>query len=229
MTSPIIVLTSLFSLSLLCSSALVGAYLPSVDAYQELYLGLVDQLLDDLVDEKISVYLLANGWVDSSTTEDELLTYICYAEQAAELHDGIDASLILATIAVESHFDPNCQAAGFFGLMQIGPQTHGERAKSILGREDISPEDFYDPWTNILTGTNYLAYILNEVETYTSIPPEDKELFSLMWYNQGPSSASSTYLDNNRRISLYANGVSDLAYALREIYEKGERYRASKG
>lgn len=70
--------------------------------------------------------------------------------------DGLEMSLLLAIIEVESGFDPRAESpSGAYGLMQTVRST----AKPILqlqGRE-FSPEMLYNPEVSIEVGTTYLV------------------------------------------------------------------------
>lgn len=76
---------------------------------------------------------------------------------AAALQYGVPASLIKAIIGQESGFNPRAFRAepsgkvGSFGLMQLLPAT--AKAYGFTGPDDL----LYDPWSNVLAGTAYLA------------------------------------------------------------------------
>jgi len=75
----------------------------------------------------------------------------------------VDAPLIAAVIYTESRYNPNAQSGiGAMGLMQIMPET-GEWIAGKLGRS-FSPEDLYDPVTNVEFGAWYLQFLLNRYD-----------------------------------------------------------------
>lgn len=84
-----------------------------------------------------------------------------WLREASRLH-GVDESLLMALIAVESGF--NAQALsprGAVGLMQIMP-TSGARYASVDPRERPIDERLRDPRTNILTGARMLADLMRQ-------------------------------------------------------------------
>ena len=74
---------------------------------------------------------------------------------------GVEPALIAAVINAESSFVPNkVSPKNAIGLMQLLPTT----AASLTNQEI----NLYDPKTNIMLGTKYLAYLIkkfNDVET----------------------------------------------------------------
>lgn len=77
-------------------------------------------------------------------------------------------SFIFAVIYTESKFDPNAtSSAGAKGLMQITDDTYQWACKRT-GEEASTPEELYDPDTNIRVGCSVLALLYEQfTETET--------------------------------------------------------------
>lgn len=74
-----------------------------------------------------------------------------FAEASGERY-GIDPSVILSIIYVESSGNPDARgAAGEVGLMQVMPAT------ARMVRPGVTPDELRDPATNIDVGADYLA------------------------------------------------------------------------
>ncbi|WMY95281.1 MAG: membrane-bound lytic murein transglycosylase MltC [Arsenophonus sp.] len=88
--------------------------------------------------------------------------YLPYIRQAAEKY-GIDASLILSIMQIESGFDPYAIShADALGLMQIMQNSAGRDVFRIQGKTGIpNRSDLLDPAYNIDLGTAYLSLLQN--------------------------------------------------------------------
>lgn len=85
--------------------------------------------------------------------------YLTYVEKYAEEND-LDKYMIYAIIKAESNFDPNVKSqSDAIGLMQLLQETAKERSK-VVGEENITEADLYEPEMNIKLGTSYYAYLL---------------------------------------------------------------------
>jgi len=81
--------------------------------------------------------------------------------------NNIDPYLIAAVIKTESNFRPRAVSPeGARGLMQIMPQT-GEAVAREIGEKNFTSEQLFDPKTNILLGTRYLADLNHEFQNNT--------------------------------------------------------------
>lgn len=104
---------------------------------------------------------------------------------------GLDPYLVFGVIRAESRFRPGIVSrAGAIGLMQITPKT-GEWIAGKLGVSGFTPDDLYEPETNVRFGTWYLRYLLDRFgENVDS---------ALLAYNAGPGS-----------VDRWANGDGDV-------------------
>lgn len=111
---------------------------------------------------------------------------------------GIDVSLILAIMEVESSFNPYAVSyANAIGLMQIVPSTAG---RDIFARKGVngqpSKDYLYDPTQNIDAGTLYLAILRNEYLEGIS-HPLSKHYAIISAYNSGAGSVLRVF-DNDK-------------------------------
>lgn len=142
--------------------------------------------------ESSSLYdmLSENGWID-----EEFVTFLDFdyilvmADQICTMNPNVRLSLVLATIAKESRFDAYCEHKGAKGLMQLTEIIIRSRMLPFIEQgHTISEDDIFDVRLNLATGVDYLNYILEETN--------GDEAYALMWYSQGPKSASKDYIDN---------------------------------
>ena len=76
----------------------------------------------------------------------------------------VDPYLVMAVIKVESNFNPRAESyMGAKGLMQLTDQTANWGAK-VLGIDDYTTEQAFDPDTNILIGCWYLNNLMREFD-----------------------------------------------------------------
>lgn len=103
---------------------------------------------------------------------------------AAAARYKVPARLIAAVIWQETRFNASCRGkAGEIGLMQIMPKSAEEWAKAER-IEDFKPETLFDPGTNILAGTWYLARAIKRWKNQSDPLP-----YALAEYNAGRSNA----------------------------------------
>jgi soluble lytic murein transglycosylase len=103
------------------------------------------------------------------------------------VQNSLDPFLVAAVIRQESAYDPEAiSSANAQGLMQLVPLT-GKKVAKQAGLRNFDPSQLYDPETNILLGTKYLASLLDQ---YTS------DLYrSLAAYNAGPDATIKWWTD----------------------------------
>lgn len=123
--------------------------------------------------------------------------------------------IAIAMIAVESNFDQNTNSSsGAKGLMQLMTIYHSKRMEVFVESDHVvCLDDFYNPRLNIACGVSYLDEILEKTD--------GDEAYALMWYNQGPTSASKDYLDD-LKVSGYAKKILALADTIEGYLTKGD-------
>ncbi|MGX2974980.1 membrane-bound lytic murein transglycosylase MltC [Ursidibacter arcticus] len=111
--------------------------------------------------------------------------YLPMVRQAARQY-GIDISLILGIMEVESAFNPYAVSyANAIGLMQVVPRTAGRDIFARKGYGGQPDRDYlYDPSKNIDAGTMYLTILRDEyLEGLTN--PTSKRYAMISAYNSG--------------------------------------------
>lgn len=208
--------------------AILGIVCFYIAAFNLLGLSIVNATYDPMVltnysfyyDSNVSLrgYLRANGWVDNRVTADDLEYIILLAEQLSSTTDHVDPALTIAMIAQESKFYSDCEYEGAVGLMQLLPNYHQDKLDHIC--EEKPPFDkWYEPRYNIMVGLMYMDELLGE--DYAN----GDTAYALMMYNQGPVSASKTYLGAGIT-SDYAKAILELRNNVDEILKKGEGWNA---
>ncbi len=129
------------------------------------------------------------------------------AVQQASRRDGIHPMAILAIIQVESRFDPQATSPdGAMGLMQISAAT-GRALAEQMGIPWTSDDQLFDPVTNVLLGTRYLASLLEQFQG-------DMDA-ALAAFNCGPGRVAAR-LGRTGQVPLrYSDRVWDALFALR--------------
>lgn len=158
---------------------------------------------------RIRSYLVDNSCVDERVSEDDLDYVVQLSVHLSSYYEDISPALTLAVIAQESKFYQYDEYNGALGLMQLLPSYHSDRLICCLEEDERYFKDlFFDPRLNIMTGLDYLHQLLEEVDG--DVP------YALMCYNQGPSSAYKTYVENDT-ISNYAKNIIKLSEELDEL------------
>lgn len=158
----------------------------------------------------VRTYLVDNWWADRDISVDELDYIIILAEQCSTFYDDrIAPELLLAMIAVESRFDPDCKTGVALGLMQIIPRWHyGRMSYFVEADTELTSDLFYNPRLSIMCGADYMSDLLD----YTN----GDIYYALMCYNQGQVSATKDYIKHGY-ISTYAETIVDLADDIRSL------------
>lgn len=102
----------------------------------------------------------------------------------------LDPGLISSIIYHESRFNPKARTGNCLGLMQVSTTWHKKRA------DKLNVEDFYDPYGNILLGTDYISELIDQYK--------DPAL-ALMMYNMKHDDALAMW--KRGKISSYAKSV----------------------
>lgn len=155
--------------------------------------------------------LKEDGWIEPFVSFNDFDYILVLTRQLCDFTKNVESSLALAMIAVESRFNINAQRDSARGLMQLIPIYHQKRMEQFVEEGHIVDlDDFFDPRLNIMTGLDYIDEILEETR--------GNEEYSLMWYNQGPVSATRTYKDKGitsdyaLTIVCLADKIEQLAY-----------------
>jgi len=112
---------------------------------------------------------------------------------------NVDQYLIRSIIYQESRYQPNAHNGNCPGLMQISTYWHRARA------EQLGVTDFYDPYSNILLGVDFLSELFNDYHDTSLV---------LMLYNQDWDTAF--VMHRAGQISDYAWSVMTRAETLKQ-------------
>ena len=129
--------------------------------------------------------------------------YVAYIEEIAEKYN-ICPEFIMAMIEKESSGNPNAvnKAGTCHGLMQINPKWHWDRM------ERLGVTDLYDPYSNILVGTDYVRELFDRYECPAMV---------LMKYN-GTKNATERWENGN--YTNYALGIMERSEQLERLHGK---------
>jgi hypothetical protein len=103
---------------------------------------------------------------------------------------NVRPELIKAIVYHESRYNPRAKNGNCLGLMQVSKRWHSDRAKKL------GVTDFYDPYSNILVGTDYISELLHKYKDPTLV---------LMLYSMDNQKAFSMY--KKGKVSAYAKVV----------------------
>lgn len=127
---------------------------------------------------------------------------IVYTEEIGAEYN-ICPELLQAIIERESRNNPNVSNEGCVGLMQVSEKWNADRM------ERLGVTDLYDPYSNILVGTDYLAELRIEASKKGY---GDDLYYILMRYNMTTNSANRLY--KSGEYSEYAISVAERALEL---------------
>jgi hypothetical protein len=148
---------------------------------------------------KKGVLLSRGGYIAiKPPTQREMITM--YVRDVCKKYD-MEPELIMSVIQQESNYNPKAANGNCLGLMQVSSYWHQDRA------ERLGVTDFYDAYSNILLGVDYLSELRDQYKDMRLV---------LMLYNMEHKTAFRLY--NNGEISNYATTI--LARA--EEFKKGE-------
>lgn len=137
----------------------------------------------------------------------------CVNQAAARL--GLDPALVFSVIHTESAFNPMAQSpAGAYGLMQLLPKQGAHEAYRWLHKKEkaVTPEELYDPATNITLGAAYLA-ILSRTSFAQAKVPETKQVLSIAAYNCGPTKMKKSVVNGHTLASMQPEEAAQLVAA----------------
>ena len=117
------------------------------------------------------------------------------------MYPNVEPELVMSVIYHESRFNRTAKTGSCLGLMQISTRWHKDRAKRL------GVTDFYDTYSNILMGVDYLSELTNQHGDIKLV---------LMLYNMNHKTAFKLYKEG--KTSKYARSVLSMA----ESYKKGE-------
>lgn len=103
---------------------------------------------------------------------------------------NVDPELVESIIYFESRYQPNETTGDCIGLMQVSKRWHMDRA------ERLGITDFYDPYSNILLGVDYLSELFKSYHDPVLV---------LMLYNMNHNTAFAMYKQG--KVSDYARSV----------------------
>lgn len=125
--------------------------------------------------------------------------YLEIINQVSKQYPDIPTEVIRSIIWHESRFQPGVRNGNCVGLMQVSTKWHANRAKKL------GVTDFYDPYSNILLGVDYIDELLSDCGDLG---------LSLMIYN-GDSRAYDLY--SSGLLSDYASGILSMSESLSEV------------
>lgn len=157
-------------------------------------------------EEKINLvcrYLVENGWVSNDVDEETFHYEVSAIMQETSQFSRVTSEFALSVAAHESNFKTDAVSpSGARGIFQLSPGYHAERLTQYMeADEKYTADRFYDPLLNIMTGMDYLDYILGEVD--------GDKVATVMWYNEGPIVGMSRY--EKGIVSGYAESVCKLS------------------
>ena len=207
----------------ICAGLLIMSAIPTIMPAKESAQEVVEQMETEIIQwkeestEEVSVEPLE----DTIVTEPEPETqepviketewqthiskeYISYVEEICE-SQNICPAVVIALIEAESDGNPNdVSKNGAIGLMQVVPKWHWERM------EKLGVTDLFDPYSNILTGVDYLDELRQD---YDDLP------VVLMCYNEGPDEETLRKIADGY-VSDYAKKIIDRASELQRMKER---------
>ncbi|MEI9751308.1 membrane-bound lytic murein transglycosylase MltC [Moellerella wisconsensis] len=133
--------------------------------------------------------------------------YLPYVRKASAKY-GIDPSLILAIMQIESSFNPYAVSrSDAMGLMQIMPNTAGKDVFRSQGKSGVPSRSYlFDPEKNIDTGTAYLAILQNSyLGEITN--PTSRRYAVITAYNGGAGSVLRVFHSDKKRAAQLINGL----------------------
>lgn len=122
---------------------------------------------------------------------------------------GIDESLILAIMQIESSFNPYAVSrSDAMGLMQIMPNTAGKDVFRSQGKSGVPSRSYlFDPESNIDTGTAYLAILQNSYLGELA-NPTSRRYAVITAYNGGAGSVLRVFHSDKKSAAQMINTMA---------------------
>ncbi|MGF1776081.1 transglycosylase SLT domain-containing protein [Vibrio nomapromontoriensis] len=157
-----------------------------------------------------SLLLKTGGTTKSTLPHSKVNAYLPIIHSASKSW-GIDASLILAVIHVESYFNPKAKSdAPAFGLMQIMKSgAVAEISERYFANATFTTEQLYMPSVNINIGTAYLS-VLQQVYLNDIHSSRSKEWLAIAAYNCGPSNLLK-YFKRTNSVEKFSHTVNKMS------------------
>ncbi|MCP1064787.1 membrane-bound lytic murein transglycosylase MltC [Serratia symbiotica] len=133
--------------------------------------------------------------------------YLPMVRKASEKY-GVESSLILAIIQIESSFNPYAvSGSDALGLMQVVQHTAGKDVFQMQGKGGKPSRSYlFDPENNIDTGTAYLALLQNNYLGGIQNPASHRYAV-ITAYNGGAGSVLRVFSSDRSRAVSIINGI----------------------
>nr|BET44336.1 MAG: membrane-bound lytic murein transglycosylase MltC [Candidatus Aschnera chinzeii] len=137
-----------------------------------------------------------------------IINYLPHIQKASQKY-GVDKSLILAIIQIESNFNPYAiSSAEALGLMQILPNAAGKDVYLAQGKIGIPNRNYLlDPINNIELGTAYLALLQNNYLSNIK-DSKSKRYATIIAYNGGIGTVLRLFHNNKKKASEIINHMT---------------------
>lgn len=122
---------------------------------------------------------------------------------------GLDISLVMAIIQIESGFNPTAVSSrGAHGLMQVVPQTAGGEVHRWLGKHGLpTPSELLDPEFNIRYGIAYL-HLLRTQHFAGITDPQSMEYCMIAAYNGGSGAVLRLFAHDRNEAVQHINSLT---------------------
>ena len=131
---------------------------------------------------------------------------------------------VLATIKVESNFNPNAYSiAGAVGLMQVVPKSAGKSVWKFLYQKDMIPskKTLFKPHINIKAGCTYM-WILKNTHFKSIIDLKSQLYCRIAAYHTGPYNVARCFVNRKmpakEKILLAVNRINTMSSL--EVYNQ---------
>lgn len=158
-------------------------------------------------------YLSTRGLIHYNVTFKDFDYILVMVDQICTMYPNVKPSLVMALIARESNFNQFDVCDGARGLTQL-MVSHKIRLEQFVESDHIvTADDFFDIRLNLATGIDYLSELI--------LNTDGDEVYALMCYNQGPTSARKTYIDCGI-VSDYASFIKTLSREIEPYFTTQE-------